>query len=150
MTIADVRRFINILPDWEELSVGLDAIVLAENDDCMGWHWEGVVAICSWEREVIQDWDKEFVEEHVEILDRLGVRLEPIENDPEGILCHFDEASVKGFQLMHILLHELGHHRDRMTTKSQENAARGEPYAEKYAIELADKMWESYFREFNW
>ncbi len=63
--------------------------------------------------------------------------------------CHFDEASVKGFQLMHILLHELGHHHDRMTTKSQAEAARGEAFAEEYSLRRTDHLWNAYFREFT-
>jgi len=150
LTIADVRRFITILPEWDELSVGLDAIVLAERDDCLGWCWDGVVAVCAWERELTLDWDKEFVVDHAVVLDRLGVELEVIDDDPEGMLCHFDESSIKGFQLMHILLHELGHHHDRMTTKSKRQTARGETYAENYANDHAELLWDAYFREFNW
>ena len=150
LTISDVRRFIAIIPQWNDLSVGLDAVVLAEREDCLGWCWNGVVAVCAWERETTLDWDKTFVDEHAEVLDRLGVELEPMDDDPDGILCHFNEASVKGFQLMHILLHELGHHHDRMTTKSKRQIARGESFAEDYANKHADQLWDSYFREFNW
>ena len=150
LTISDVRRFIAILPDWNELSVGLNAIVLAEREDCLGWCWNGMVAVCAWERELTLDWDTTFVVEHATVLDRLGVRFEAINDDSEGMWCHFDESSIKGFQLMHILLHELGHHHDRMTTKSQQNIARGESYAEKYANDYADRIWDAYFKEFNW
>jgi len=52
--------------------------------------------------------------------------------------------------MMHILLHELGHHHDRITTKSRARTARGEPYAETYAREYGDRLWDAYFREFNW
>ena len=150
LTISDVRRFIGILPDWDELSSGLDAIILAEGGDGMGWHWDGVVAICAWERELMAEWDSDFVNDHAEILDRLGVNCEPMGEDTDGVWCHFTESSIKGFQLMHILLHELGHHHDRMTTKSQIGAARGESYAETYALEYADNLWDSYFRLFGW
>ena len=150
LTIADVKQFITILPDWSDLSVGLDAIVLAEGGDAMGWHWDGVVAICAWEREYSIDWDTSFVAEHSPILDRLGVERELVDDDPDGTWCHFDDASIKGFQLMHILLHELGHHHDRMTTRSRASSARGEDFAESYAMRYADKLWDAYFREFNW
>ena len=150
LTIADVKRFIQILPDWDELSIGLDAIILDEGGDAMGWHWDGVVAVCAWERDYTLDWDTKFVNDHLGILDRLGVELEPIEDDPDGTWCYFDDASIKGFQLMHILLHELGHHHDRMTTKSRVQSARGEPFAETYALNYADRLWDAYFQEFNW
>ena len=150
LTVAEVKRFIQILPDWGELSVGLDAIILAEGGDVMGWHWDGVVAVCAWEREYQTDWDTEFVSAHAAILDHLGVAREPIADDPTGIWCHFDDASIKGFQLMHILLHELGHHHDRMTTKSRIRSARGESFAETSALKYADRLWDRYFREFTW
>jgi hypothetical protein len=150
LTITDVRRFIAILPDWSELSIGLDAIVLAEGGNAMGWHSDGVVAVCAWARELVLDWDKTFISAHAEVLNRLGVGREPIAGDADGMWCHFSESSIKGFQLMHVLLHELGHHHDRMTTTSQVQAARGESYAERYALRYADTLWDAYFREFEW
>lgn len=53
-------------------------------------------------------------------------------------------------QLRHILLHELGHHHDRMTTRSQFESSRGENYAEQYALRYADGIWDEYFRLFGW
>jgi hypothetical protein len=39
----DVERFVELLPDWEELSQGLNAIVLAPGDPgVLGWHRRGV------------------------------------------------------------------------------------------------------------
>ena len=150
LTIADVKRFIKLLPDWETLSVGLDAVILDEGGDCMGWYWNGIVAVCAWEREYTLDWDTVFVKEHAEVLERLGVHCEQIEDDPDGTWCYFDDRSIKGFQLMHILLHELGHHHDQMTTKSQVRSARGERFAETYAMQYADRLWDEYFQVFNW
>ena len=49
LTIAHVRRFIEMLPDWDTWSAELDAIVLAEGGEALGWHWDGVVAVCAWE-----------------------------------------------------------------------------------------------------
>src|SRR3954452_7784972 len=45
ITIADLRRFIALLPGWDEVAVGLDAIVLDSATDCAGWCGPGVVAI---------------------------------------------------------------------------------------------------------
>ena len=125
-------------------------LILAERVDALGWHWDGVVAVCAWERQHVLDWDTDFVNDHVEILKRLGVACDPDEEDPKRTRCHFNEASIKGFQLMHILLHELGHHHDRMTTKSQDQSSRGESFAETYALKYADRLWDAYFEEFNW
>ena len=51
---------------------------------------------------------------------------------------------------MHILLHELGHHHDRITTRSKVRASRGDSYAEQYALRYADRIWDEYFRVFDW
>jgi len=71
-----------------------------------------------------------YYDEHKDIFDRLDV---PAEKQGDQVLCRFDEASIRAYQLLHILLHELGHHHDRMTTRSQRQACRGEQYAEAYA-----------------
>ena len=145
----DVTNFIRILPDWNELSKGLDAILLSHGEpDCMGWHTPGIVAVCAWERELAGECARWFVEEHREVLDRLGVRCD--RRSRQIYYVHWTEESIKGFQLMHILLHELGHHHDRMTTRSQTEAGRGEDYAEQYALRYADRIWDEYFKVFGW
>ncbi len=109
----------------------------------MGWHVPGKVAVCAWERELEREWDSDFVAEHAPILERLGVRTTPLPSGDTRV--HWTESSAKAFQLMHILLHELGHHHDRMTTQSQAAAARGEAYAEWYAAAYAERIWDAYF-----
>lgn len=151
LTVKHIYRFIDLLPDWSELSRGLNAVVLAgAHPEAMGWHRPGIVAICAWERELIQNWDTDFVEDHREILDRLGVEREHTKQPLSGELCYFDEKSIRGFQLMHIFLHELGHHHDRMTTRSKQDSSRGESYAEQYAINYAEQIWDRYLEEFGW
>ncbi len=143
----DLVSFISILPDWTELSVGLDVVVLAPGErGCHGWHQPGIVAICAWERELWHETSGEFVEEHQDLLDRLGVAVEKKQRD---YICKFDEASARAFQFLHIMLHELGHHHDRMTTESQYEAARGEDYAEQYAKRYEKTIWHRYFEVFG-
>jgi hypothetical protein len=145
----DVQRFIDILPDWKELSKALNAIVLAPgSSNCMGWHRPGIVAVCAWSRDLVEDWHDDFVSRHLDVLDRLGVERERTDDDVQ--LCHFTDASARGFQLMHIFLHELGHHHDRMTTRAQRRASRGEGFAEEYALRHADRLWDQYFKVFGW
>lgn len=61
----------------------------------------------------------------------------------------YSENSMRAFQLMHVLLHELGHHHDRMTTRSQRQSARGDSYAEQYALRYMGEIWDSYITEFG-
>lgn len=138
----DVETFISILPDWPELSVGLNAIVMARGESgLMGWHTRGVVGICAWERDLWDTWTEEFHREHADILARLGV---PCEEQDGDVLCKFSEDSARAFQLLHIFLHELGHHHDRMTTKSRARSSRGEGYAESYARRYEAQIFSRY------
>ncbi len=145
LTKADLQGFIDILPDWAELSKGLKAIVLAEKDDCYGWHDEGVIGICAWDRDLWQQYDKKFYDDHAAVLDRLGVLCQSLADG--DVECRYTENQAKGFQLMHILLHELGHHHDRMSTRSL-RSSRGEPYAEAYALKHMESIWAAYVRRF--
>ncbi len=144
----DVERFIDILPDWAELSRGLKAIVLGPGStESLGFHNTGVITLFAWPRGLTEDLGDTVVEEDGAVLDRLGVTREPIGN---GLYrCQFTESTARGYQLLAVLLHELGHHHDRMTTKSQRDAARGEPYAIEYARLYAETIFEAYFREFG-
>lgn len=144
----DVETFIRLLPDWAELSRGLNAIVLAPGEYALnGWHTPGVVGICAWELDLWIDYAASHYDDHEAIFKRLGVRSHEITN---GVMCEFTEAQARAFQLLHILLHELGHHHDRMTTKSKVRAGRGEPYAESYALAYEARIWERYQEEFGW
>ena len=58
-------------------------------------------------------------------------------------------AQARAFQLLHILPHEIGHHHDQITTRRQRAAARGEPYAERYAHRVLDAVWGRYTATFG-
>ncbi len=84
---------------------------------------------------------------HQDIFERLGV---PCGETTDGyFLCKFDEVTIRDYQLLHILLHELGHHHDRMTTRTQKRSGRGEKYAEDYALQHEAAIWERYHRVFS-
>lgn len=147
LTIAQLRAFVALLPDWDRVALGLDAIVLAEGDDCMGWYEPGVVAVCAWEQGLWwEDAYPQFEAEHRDILDLLGVERERV---GDRLQVRFTEAQARAFQLLHILPHEIGHHRDRMTTGSRRHIARGEPYAEAYALSVLEAVWPAYGRQFD-
>jgi len=145
----DLSTFIDILPDWDELSTGLDAVLLAHGGySTMGWYSRGIVAICAWDREIA--WSgctTSFYEAHKDLLDKLGVVC--MKNGRYWDL-EFNEESAKAFQLIHIFVHELGHHHDRMTTRSKRRTARGELYAEQYAVRYEDEIIESYRAAFKY
>jgi hypothetical protein len=144
----DIERFIDLLPEWDENSIGLNAVILARGGwGTDGWHSSGVVAICAWESELWREHSPKYFEEHRVLFARLGVEHEPTE---DGFLCRFDQKSARAYQLLHIFLHELGHHHDRITTRLQNKASRGEAYAEAYAIRHENLIWDRYTRTFDW
>src|SRR4051794_4373893 len=138
--VRHVRGFLSVLPDWPVLSVGLNTVLLGPgSEERDGFHRPGLVAICAKPRNLCQSVDNvEYIDAHRDIFARLEV---PIEATPQGYLLRFTENSLRAYQLLHILLHELGHHHDRMTTRSKRRASRGEGFAERYARSYADVIW---------
>lgn len=146
----DIRNFIRLLPDWEDLSQGLNAIVLSPGEwDIDGYHAPGVVHVCAWEDDfwIDYEYDTDFFRSHEPIFRRLGVPIDVQDNNVA--MCQFTEATAKAYQLLRILLHELGHHHDRMTTKSRLEASHGESYAEAYALRYEALIWERYREAFG-
>src|SRR5262249_47964719 len=127
----DVQRFLALLPDWAELSRGVNVVLLAAGEPWLyGWYRRGVVALCAWPESVWNVMSPEFYDENRALFDRLGV---PCEELPGGDrLLKFTRATARAFQLLDVMLHELGHHHDSQTNRSG-RVSRGEPYAEQYA-----------------
>ena len=152
ITVAQLREFLELLPDWDQLTIGLDAIVLdSERDeaDAMGWCSPGVVAVCAWEADLW--WDdvhRSWVDEHRDVLDTLEVECERPDDQRYDVI-RWTENQARAFQLLHILPHELGHHHDRMTNRSKLRCARGEPYAENYAIRVMNEVLPIYSTRFD-
>jgi hypothetical protein len=143
----DVERFLALLPDWDGLSTGLQAVLLTPGESNLdGYHYPGVVAVCAWPQELWQVVYQEHVDEHEDLFRELDVARESL---PDGrVRLLWTRPQARAYQLLHVLLHELGHHHDRMTTRSRTTCARGEPYAEAYAQRYAGELWENYARAF--
>ena len=143
----DIYDFIAILPDWDEISRGLNGIVLSPGENNTdGFHTPGVVHICAWEKDLWRFVEIDFYEEHKDIFERLELSCA---RGSHEFLCHWTEPKVRAYQLLHIFLHELGHHHDRMTTKSKVEESRGEPYAEAYARKYEAQIWTRYTETFD-
>jgi hypothetical protein len=147
MGVRDIRAFLEILPEWPALAVGLNTILMAPpRPNCDGFHRAGLVALCAQSRDLSKLIpNPDYVKRHRDIFDRLGV---PIEPTPEGHILRFTPGAMRAYQLLHVLLHELGHHHDRMTTKSKRRSSRGERFAELYARSHGDFIWSRYFELF--
>src|SRR3954452_14415385 len=51
VTLAQLRAFVDLLPEWETIAVGVRAIVLDSDIDCYGWYQAGTIAICNWQHD---------------------------------------------------------------------------------------------------
>jgi hypothetical protein len=144
----EVAAFLELLPDWEELSQGLNAVVLAGGEfDVGGWYRPGVVALCAWERGLWREITAYGYFLHASIFEQIGVPCEELRDG--SYLCKWTEPTIRAYQLLHVLTHELGHHHDRMTTRSQAHCCRGEDYAEQYARRYQALIWDRYLRTFD-
>jgi hypothetical protein len=188
---ADVTAFLNLLPDWEELSIGLERVLLDCDPFCDGWHDNGTVAICAQDDVPVRLLSANYALEHQGTLKRLGVPCRMLTNiEQECSFCHHGalrdgvvafcvacgetefgldgwdlrtaveegdnlvlaehtDDTLKAFQLIHVLVHELGHHHDRMTSPNQRRSTRGENFAEAYALKHEAAVWEKYRRVFK-
>lgn len=141
----DVKQFLEILPNREEIDIKFDAVLLAQGDHYTdGWYQNGVIGICAWEKEMTKEYSLEYFKAHKNIFDKLGVQY-VVKQD--YVICDFTENQIKAYLLLHIFLHELGHHHDRLNTKSGK-IARGENYAESYAFKYERIIWDKYFECF--
>jgi hypothetical protein len=148
VTVAQLRRFLEILPDWDELAVGLEAIsIWRGNPNWVGLSNPGVVVITAWDRElwwyVEPAWVNE--ESEAELLERLEVEVVRHPGDPL-LEVRWTEAQARAYMLTDVLVHELGHHHDWMTSRGA-HAPRGEPYATRYARRVREEIWPAYLRE---
>lgn len=144
---SDLERFIALLPDWDELSHGLEAIVLLPGDP----EQEGVcfprwLGINAWPRDLWEPLERSYLERQRESMVRLGV---PLERSGDAVIVKWTEETVRAYQLLDVFLHELGHHHDRMSTRSKGRAPRGEGYAERYALRYMDRIFQAYQEEFD-
>ena len=146
LTVAQLRTFVELLPDWDEVAVGLDAIVMDAGSSWeMGWYMSGVVALCAWPADLWNTTSPSWITANEQMLNLLDVAVEK-RGGKHWLL--WTEAQARAFTLLDVLPHELGHHHDLMRTRTQRDAARGEPYAVAYARDALDAIWPKYTRHF--
>ena len=153
VTKRDIRDFTDIIPNWDDLAVGLDSIVLTAR----GYGYEGrydvsirdktaLLEIPAWDGDLWTCFNDAYFHEHREVFERIGLAFDRVE---DGVECRFTSGQAKAFLRLHVFVHELGHHVDRMQTKRQEAGVRGEEFAEAYANEMLDRLWPAYLERFG-
>jgi hypothetical protein len=144
----DIERFVNLIPNWSSVSVGLDLIVLdSGRAECDGWYDRGAIGICAWPTDQTYEANARWYRGHRAFLARIEARVGGADTD--DIVVHWTPWTARAYLLCHVFLHELGHHRDRMSTRSRRRCARGEGFAENYAWEFEPQIWERYLEEFG-
>jgi hypothetical protein len=148
VTVAQLRRFIEILSDWDELAVGLEAIsIWRGNPEWLGLSNPGVVVITAWGRDLWWLVEPSWVAEERELLTRLEVEIVP-DRGSSGLEVRWTEPQARAYMLTDVLVHELGHHHDRMTSNSG-RVGRGEPFAARHAQRARAEVWPEYVRRFG-
>jgi len=139
-------------PDWGRLSERLERIVLsAAKDGCDAeysfYHREetGAIFLHAWHEDLWVELRTDYFNAHEAILTKLGVSFDRREKD---VLCRFTESQARAFMLLHVFLHELGHHYDRSRQKHL-GATKGEQYAETFAVSRFSLLFPEYVRVFG-
>ena len=150
VTVRHLREFLELLPDWDELAVGLRAIsIYAGGHGWMGMSNPGVVVITAWEQDLWwPEVEASWVDEVSELLDLLGVEIAACSAGSDAVELRWTEPQARAFMLLDVLVHELGHHHDRMSTRGT-GAPRGEAYAMDYARRVQSEIWPQYVRRFD-
>ena len=152
VTKRDVQAFIDIIPEWQRFSERLERIILAshsEEDDGAHefYHREetGAIFLHAWPDDLWREFTTPYFDAHQEIFERLGVSCERFES---RVTCRFTEIQACAFMLLHIFMHELGHHYDR-THQKHIGSTKGEDYAEMFATSRFEQLLPAYMRVFG-
>jgi hypothetical protein len=162
LTKEDLRAFIELFPDWERVSTRLERIVLAS---CAA-DWDGLyefyhrektggIFLHAWPEELWIEVSPPYYFDHEAIFARLGVSATiPWAKEGERIVkghvtCRFTEAQAQAFMLLHVFVHELGHHYFRLQQKHHSSGGSGEAYAEKFATSRWEQLYPKYVDVFG-
>ena len=150
MTKREILEFLELIPDWRTVLDGIERIRLhggSDKWDGLYRHFEkeetGCIWLSAWQCNLTLEITKSYFNEHRSIFDRIELKFE---RKKDVVICWFDEGKAKAFTLVHVLLHELGHHVD---SRQRSFCASGEPYAEGFAKRLEDEVWSKYIKKFG-
>jgi hypothetical protein len=148
LKVEDIKTFISIIPCWDELSEGIDAIaLLPHNGEYFGsYNLSGTIKVRAWPASMWIEMSDELDDRKGWLIQSLGVQTEDYSHG--GYLAKFTENQARAFQLLGTFLHELGHHVDRMKCKRKHDCPGGEPFAIKFEQEMQQKVWPEFVKRF--
>jgi hypothetical protein len=148
----DVQAFIDIIPDWNRYSERLERIVLASQrqgrDGEYAFYYReetGAIFLNPCYEDLWIDLTVSYFEAHKNIFETFGVSYDRGE---DCVTCRFTEAQARAFMLLHVFMHELGHHYDRIHQKHLDSS-KGEEYAERFATSRFDQLFPLYVQVFG-
>lgn len=147
----DLQAFIDIIPYWQKFSQRLERIVLSSCSSYDGqyafYHREetGAIFLAAWNEDLWIELNRGYFDAHRTIFERINVSCDVRK---ETVFCRFTEAQARAFTLLHVFMHELGHHHDRMNQKHRDSS-RGEDFAERFANSRFDQLYTPYVSVFG-
>jgi hypothetical protein len=148
----DIQAFIDLIPDSHRLCQRLERIVLACRNSLDDGAYEfyhreetGAIFLNAWPEDLWIELKTAYFDAHAQIFCRLGVAFDRAE---KTVFCRFTEAQARAFTLLHVFVHELGHHHDRLHQKHRDST-RGEDYAERFATSHFELLFPAYVRAFG-
>jgi hypothetical protein len=141
---AMILQFLDLLPNREEMTEGLQMVMLTENvPGVFGLSHPGVIEICAWPRELWRDFTAETFKREQWLLEKLEV---PCRRDEKSglVTCEFTEETARAHQLLGTFLHELGHHRHLVRNRHAKPKKKPVEYTSPYAKHTAEVMFHAY------
>lgn len=149
---GQLESFIELIPDWNEHSFRLERILLSRGYINKFGYYEffrrekiATIALCPWPKDLWRPISLSFFDEHRHVIDALGV---PHETRGHRVTCRFSVAQARAFSLLHVFLHEVGHHRDWLRRRGVRLRGR-EAIAEDFANRLFETMLPLYKARFG-
>lgn len=145
VSATDVRRFVRLIDDWEEVASAVRAVILTPGGDyCYGrYNNAGIIKLDAWPKcgpHYVPSRKKWLIEQ---------IGLGPMPEGQTYMISDITKEQVRCYLLLGTFLHELGHHIDRMSTRSKLDAANGEPAAIRYEQMRQRELWKPYCGEFG-
>jgi hypothetical protein len=148
----DIQAFIDLIPGWDRYSERLERIVLARPVNS----WDGAhvfyfreetgsIFLYAWREDLWIELAGSYFDSHRGIFETLGVSFD---RGNECSVCRFTEPQARAFMLLHVFMHELGHHYDRIHQKHP-HSSKGEDYAEKFALSRFEQLFPVYVAMFG-
>ena len=146
----DIWKFLRLIPDWKRVSSDLDMIYLCcrgdvDYDGYYGFPQHPEIVLAPWANDLKIRTSGDHFRQHEAIFRQLGAAIVQVKG---GFECRFTEESARAYQLLHIFLHELGHHHYRITAGRGKSGG-SEKYAEDYALRRHHNLWRDYCHAFK-